>query len=158
VNVCLHEAEAYCRFAGRRLPTEVEWEVAASGEPGAGGRLALRKRRYPWGDAPPSPGRAHLDFRALHPIDVGALPDGDSAFGCRQMVGNVWEWTASPFLPYPGFSPGPYRDYSFPWFGSHGVLRGGSFATTGRLARSAFRNFYTPDRRDPWAGFRTCAP
>lgn len=158
VNVCLHEAEAYCRFAGRRLPTEMEWEVAASGEPGAGGRLAPRKRRYPWGDAPPSSGRAHLDFRALHPVDVGALPDGDSAFGCRQMVGNVWEWTASPFLPYPGFSPGPYRDYSLPWFGSHAVLRGGSFATTGRLARSAFRNFYTPDRRDPWAGFRTCAP
>jgi iron(II)-dependent oxidoreductase len=73
------------------------------------------------------------------------------------MIGNVWEWTASPFLPYPGFSPGPYRDYSVPWFGTHVVIRGGSFATTSRIARAGFRNFYTPERRDPWVGFRTCA-
>ncbi len=158
VNVCLHEAEAYCRWAGRRLPTEVEWEVAATGEPGPGGRLAPVKRRYPWGDAPPDPARSHLDFRALHALDVGALPAGDSAFGCRQMIGNVWEWTSSPFLPYPGFSPDPYREYSEPWFRTHHVVRGGSFATTGRLVRGAFRNFYEPHRRDPWIGFRTCAP
>ena len=157
VNVSLFEAEAYCRFARRRLPTELEWEVAAAGEPGAGGALAHRKRRYPWGDAPPTAALAHLDFRSLHPLDVGALPDGDSAFGCRQMLGNVWEWTGSPFLPYPGFSPGAYRDYSLPWFGNHQVIRGGSFATTSRIARNAFRNFYTPDRRDQWVGFRTCA-
>jgi iron(II)-dependent oxidoreductase len=116
------------------------------------------KRRFPWGDAPPDPDRAHLDFRALHALDVGALPAGDSAFGCRQMIGNVWEWTASAFLPYPGFSPDPYREYSEPWFGTHQVVRGGSFATTGRLVRNAFRNFYEPHRRDPWIGFRTCAP
>jgi iron(II)-dependent oxidoreductase len=157
VHVSLHEAEAYCRFVGRRLPTELEWEVAASAEPEGRG-LSPRKRRYPWGDAPPTPERAHLDFRALHAIDVGALPAGDSAFGCRQMIGNVWEWTASPFLPYPGFSAGPYRDYSQPWFGTHQVIRGGSFATTSRIAHNGFRNFYTPDRRDPWVGFRTCAP
>jgi ergothioneine biosynthesis protein EgtB len=158
VHVCLHEAEAFCRFARRRLPTEAEWEAAAAGEPGPGGGLAERKRRFPWGDDPPGPERAHLGFRALHAVDVGAFPAGDSAFGCRQMIGNVWEWTASAFLPYPGFSPDPYRDYSQPWFGTHQVARGGSFATTGRLVRSAFRNFYEPHRRDPWIGFRTCAP
>lgn len=157
VNVCLHEAEAYCRFARRRLPTELEWEVAAAGEPGPGGGLAPRKRRFPWGDEPPTPERAHLDFRALHALDVGALPGGDSAFGCRQMIGNVWEWTSSPFLPYPGFSPDPYKEYSQPWFATHHVVRGGSFATTGRLVRNGFRNFYEPHRRDPWIGFRTCA-
>jgi iron(II)-dependent oxidoreductase len=73
------------------------------------------------------------------------------------MLGNVWEWTASRFEPYPGFEPGPYRDYSKPWFGTHAVLRGGCFATRCRIARNAYRNFYTPDRRDVWAGFRTCA-
>jgi iron(II)-dependent oxidoreductase len=73
------------------------------------------------------------------------------------MIGNVWEWTASDFLPYPGFVPDPYREYSQPWFATHKVLRGGSFATPARLLRCTWRNFYTPDRRDPWAGFRTCA-
>jgi iron(II)-dependent oxidoreductase len=157
VHVCWFEAEAYCRFAGRRLPTEAEWEAAAAGEPGTGARLAPVRRRHPWGDTPPTPERAHLDFRALAPVDVGACPAGDSAFGCRQMLGNVWEWTASDFLPYPGFTPDPYLEYSQPWFGTHKVLKGGSFATTSRMIRNAFRNFYTPDRRDPWAGFRTCA-
>ncbi len=157
VNVCWFEAEAFCRWAGRRLPTEAEWEAAAACEPGPGGRLSPRKRRFPWGDAPPTPERAHLDARALHAVDVGALAAGDSAFGCRQMTGNVWEWTASPFVPYPGFEPGVYREYSLPWFGTHRVLRGGSFATPGRLLRNTWRNFYTPDRRDLWAGFRTCA-
>ncbi len=158
VNVCWFEAEAWCRWAGRRLPTEAEWEAAAAGEPGADGQLAPGKRRYPWGDEPPTSARAHLDGRALHAVDVGALPGGDSAFGCRQMLGNVWEWTASDFQPYPGFVPDPYKEYSQPWFGTHKVLRGGSFATPARLLRNTWRNFYTPDRRDPWAGFRTCAP
>jgi iron(II)-dependent oxidoreductase len=157
VHVSWFEAEAWCRWAGRRLPTEVEWEAAAAGERGPDGRLAPRKRRFPWGDAEATPERAHLDARALHARDVGGLPAGDSAFGCRQMIGNVWEWTASDFLPYPGFVADPYREYSQPWFGTHKVLRGGSFATPGRLIRNTWRNFYTPDRRDPWAGFRTCA-
>ena len=73
------------------------------------------------------------------------------------MIGNVWEWTASDFLPYPGFEPGPYREYSEPWFGDHKVLKGGCWATSSLVARPAFRNFYTQDRRDVWAGFRTCA-
>ncbi|WP_242342327.1 selenoneine synthase SenA [Anaeromyxobacter terrae] len=157
VNVAWFEAEAWCRWAGRRLPSEAEWEAAAAGEPGPGGRLSPGKRRFPWGEAPPDPGRAHLGARRLHALDVGALPAGDSAFGCRQLVGNVWEWTASDFLPYPGFAPDPYREYSQPWFGTHKVLRGGSFATPARLISTTFRNFYTPDRRDLWAGFRTCA-
>ncbi len=158
LHVCWYEAEAYCRWAGRRLPSEAEWEAAASGEPGPDGRLGPGRRRHPWGDEPPAPGRAHLDWAGPGCCDVGAYPDGDSAFGCRQMIGNVWEWTASDFLPYPGFAPDPYRDYSQPWFGTHKVLRGGSFATRGRMIRAGYRNFYTPDRRDVWAGFRTCAP
>jgi len=157
VNVCWFEADAFCRWAGRRLPSEAEWEAAAAGESGPGGTLTLRKRRFPWGDEEPTPARAHLDGRALRSVPVGAHPSGDSAFGCRQMLGNVWQWTASDFLPYPGFEPDPYREYSQPWFGSHKVLRGGSFATPARLVRNTWRNFYTPDRRDPWAGFRTCA-
>ncbi len=156
VHVSWFEAEAYCRWAGRRLPTEAEWEVAASAERGAGGLLAPR-RRFPWGDGPPDAARARLASGALHAADVGAHAAGDSALGCRQMIGNVWEWTASDFLPYPGFVADPYREYSQPWFGTHKVLRGGSFATPGRLLRNTFRNFYTPDRRDMWAGFRTCA-
>lgn len=158
VNVCWFEAGAFCRWARRRLPTEAEWEAAAAAEPGAGGALAPRKRRFPWGDDEPTPARARLGAGALHAAPVGAHGAGDSAFGCRQLLGNVWEWTASDFLPYPGFAADPYREYSQPWFGTHKVLRGGSFATPPRLLRNTWRNFYTPDRRDPWAGFRTCAP
>ncbi|HJZ87157.1 MAG TPA: selenoneine synthase SenA [Polyangia bacterium] len=158
IHVCFYEAEAYCRWAGRRLPTELEWEVAAAGEPDGSGRaLAARKRRFPWGDSPPTPERAHLDGRGLGCADVGALPAGDSAFGCRQMIGNVWEWTASDFLPYPGFVRDPYKEYSEPWFGDHKVLRGGCWVTRARLLRNTWRNFYQPHRRDVWAGFRTCA-
>jgi iron(II)-dependent oxidoreductase len=156
VNVCWYEADAFCRWAGRRLPSEAEWEAAAAAEP-EGGALGRRKRRFPWGDDPPAAARARLDARALSAAPVGAYAAGDAASGCRQLLGNVWEWTASDFLPYPGFTPGPYREYSEPWFGSHKVLRGGSFATPARLVTNTWRNFYTPDRRDPWAGFRTCA-
>jgi iron(II)-dependent oxidoreductase len=145
LHVNAHEAEAFCRFAGRRLPTEEEWEVAAG--PG---------RRWPWGDAEPGPAHARLEAAALAPGDVGDCAAGDAACGARQLTGNVWEWTASPFLPHSGFVPGPYREYSEPWFGNHRVLRGGSFATRARLARVSYRNFFTPDRRDVLAGFRTC--
>ena len=85
-----------------------------------------------------------------------SLPDGDSAFGCRQMIGNAWEWTASDFNAYPGFEPGAYKEYSAPWFGDHKVLRGGCWTTRSRMIHNAYRNFYKPDRRDVWAGFRTC--
>ena len=149
LHVCWFEAEAYCRWAGRRLPTEAEWELAAG---------TKDKRRFPWGDEPPGPAHANLDGRATGVVDVASHPAGDSAHGCRQLIGNVWEWTASDFAPYPGFVADPYREYSEPWFASpHKVLRGGCWATRARLLRNTWRNFYPPDRRDVLAGFRTCA-
>ena len=158
LHVNWYEADAFCRWAKRRLPTEAEWEIAASGEPTAAGQgIGEHRLRFPWGDEAPTPERANLDWRAMGCIDVRALPKGDSAFGCRQMIGNVWEWTASDFNPYPGFVPGPYKEYSAPWFGDHKVLRGGCWTTRSRLIHNAYRNFYQPDRRDVWAGFRTCA-
>ncbi len=158
IHVNWHEAAAYCRWAGRRLPTEAEWETAASGEPAASGRgLKTHKRRYPWGDDSPTLERANLNWSALGCVPVDALPAGDSAFGCRQMIGNVWEWTASDFQPYPGFVAGPYKEYSEPWYENHKVLRGGCWVTRSRLIHNCYRNFYPPDRRDVWAGFRTCA-
>ncbi len=156
IHVNWYEAEAFCQFAERRLPTEAEWELAASGESNRS-ELSRRRRRFPWGGEPPSSSRANLDGERLGCVDVGAFPEGDSAFGCRQMIGNVWEWTESAFMPYPGFAADPYKDYSEPWFGTHKVLRGGCWASRGRLLRSTWRNFYTPDRRDVLAGFRTCA-
>jgi gamma-glutamyl hercynylcysteine S-oxide synthase len=152
-----YEADAWCRWAKRRLPTEAEWEVAALGEPIRSG-LAETKRRWPWGDASPGPEHANLEFASHGPLDVAACAAGDSAFGCRQMIGNVWEWTASDFVPFAGFSADPYEDYSQPWFNSRKVLRGGSWATSARIARPGYRNFFTPERNDVIAGFRTCAP
>lgn len=158
VHVNWYESEAYCNWAGRRLPTEAEWEMAASpGPPSDSGKPSEEKRRFPWGNKPPDPNRANLDWHAMGCLEVGDLPAGDSAFGCRQMIGNVWEWTASDFQPYPGFLIDPYKEYSQPWFGTHKVLRGGCWTTRSRLIRNTWRNFYTPDRRDVWAGFRTCA-
>jgi ergothioneine biosynthesis protein EgtB len=158
LHVNWFEAESYCRWAKRRLPTEAEWEMAASCEPDVTvSTTGERKRRFPWGEETAVAGRANLDWRAGGCIDVRALPGSDSAFGCRQMIGNTWEWTASDFDPYPGFKPGPYQEYSAPWFGDHKVLRGGCWTTRSRMIHNAYRNFYKPDRRDVWAGFRTCA-
>jgi iron(II)-dependent oxidoreductase len=157
IHINWYEAEAYCRWAGRRLPSEAEWEAAASVGPDARGGLSSLKRRFPWGDDPPTATRAHLDGLSAGCTDVRALEEGDTASGCRQMTGNVWEWTRSDFLPYPGFVADPYEDYSRPWFETHKVLRGGCWATRSRLLRNTWRNFYTPDRRDVFAGFRTCA-
>jgi len=158
IHVNWYEAEAYCRWAGRRLPTEAEWEVAAAAEPNPEGRgLSPQKRRFPWGYELPTSARANLDWGAMGCIDVGALSAGDSTFGCRQMIGNVWEWTSSIFLPYPGFVIDPYKEYSDPWFETRKILRGGCWTTRSRMLRNTWRNFYTPDRRDVLAGFRTCA-
>ncbi len=150
VHVNWHEAQAYCRYAGRRLPGEAEWEYAASQ-----GAADAHKRRFPWGDALPDRERANTDGAGL--AAVAAHAAGDTPQGLRQMIGNVWEWTDTTFGPYPGFVVDPYREYSAPWFATHKVLRGGSFATPGRLLRNTWRNFYTPDRGDIFAGFRTCA-
>ncbi|PWT80165.1 MAG: ergothioneine biosynthesis protein EgtB [Acidobacteria bacterium] len=158
LHVNWFEADAYCRWGRRRLPTEAEWEMAASGELNSDGNsVSERKRRFPWGNAVPTPNHANLDWRSGGSIDVRALPESDSAFGCRQMIGNVWEWTVTDFNPYPGFKAGPYKEYSAPWFGDHKVLRGGCWATRSQIIHNGYRNFYKPDRRDVWAGFRTCA-
>ncbi len=161
MHVNWYEANAYCAFAGRRLPTELEWEVAAVGEPDAKGvQLGASKRDQPWlglGSAQSRDRRANLDSSAGGLVDVAAFGEGDSAFGCRQMMGNVWEWTSSDFLPYPGFSPDTYKEYSEPWFGTRKVLRGGCWTTRARLVTPVYRNFFTPERRDIFAGFRTCA-
>ncbi len=159
VYVNWYEAEAYCRWAKRRLPTEAEWEMAAGAEPTLDGRgITGRKRRFPWGNDPPTPVRANLDYRAAGTVDVRALAPGDSAFGCRQMIGNVWEWVADTFEPYPGFECDPYKEYSQPYFGQKKVLKGGCWTTRSRLIRNSWRNFFKRHRRNIFAGFRTCAP
>lgn len=150
-HVCWHEADAYARWSGRRLPTEAEWEVAASVD--ADGQ----KRRFPWGNEEPCEVTANLGQRHDGPAAVGAYPAGASAHGCLQMVGDVWEWTSSDFEAYPGFSSFPYREYSEVFFGSgYKVLRGGCWATSPRSARCTFRNWDHPTRRQIFSGFR-CA-
>ncbi|MEU9419320.1 ergothioneine biosynthesis protein EgtB [Streptomyces sp. NPDC048272] len=151
LHVSWYEADAYARWAGRRLPTETEWEKAARYDPGTG-----RSARYPWGDADPTPTHANLGQRHLRPASAGSYPAGASPLGVRQLIGDVWEWTASDFLPYPGFRPFPYREYSEVFFGpEHKVLRGGSFAVDQVACRGTFRNWDLPVRRQIFAGFRT---
>jgi len=158
IHVSWHEANAYCRWAGRRLPSEAEWEAAAAAEPSADGiSLSSNKRRFPWGDKLPDDNQANLDGYALGTVDVAAFADGDSAFGCRQMIGNVWEWTVDTFAPYPGFEADMYQDYSQPLFGITKTLRGGAWTTRARMIRNSWRTYYGPDRNDVFAGFRTCA-
>jgi iron(II)-dependent oxidoreductase len=150
-HVCWYEADAYARWAGKRLPTEAEWEKAASWGPDG------RKRRWPWGDAPPTPAHANLGQSHFGPAPVGSYPAGASAWGVQQMVGDVWEWTASDFSAHPGFGSFPYREYSEVFFGpDYKVLRGGSWATDPVAMRSTFRNWDYPIRRQIFAGFR-CA-
>lgn len=150
-HVCCHEADAYARWAGRRLPTEAEWEKAATWDPAAG-----RKRRFPWGDEPPTAARANVGARHHQPAPVGSYPAGASPFGARQLVGDVWEWTDSGFHAYPGFRSFPYREYSEVFFGrDYRVLRGGSWATDPTACRATFRNWDHPVRRQIFAGFRT---
>ena len=158
IHVCWFEAQAYCRWAERRLPTEAEWEVAASAEASEDGKsLSSTKRRFPWGDDAPRTDQANLDGYALGTVDVAAHAAGDSAFGCRQMIGNVWEWTQDTFEPYPEFEADMYQDYSQPLFGITRVLRGGAWTTRGRMIRNSWRTYYGPNRNDVFAGFRTCS-
>ena len=151
MHVSWHEADAYARWAGKRLPSEAEWERAAGWDPGA-----KRARRYPWGDEEPTPARANLDQLGFGPMPPGAL-DGATPEGVRAMLGDCWEWTASPFTGYPGFRAFPYREYSEIFFGDrYRVLRGGSWATRTSVARNSFRNWDLPERRQIFSGFR-CA-
>ena len=151
-HVCWYEAEAYARFAGKRLPTEIEWEAAASWDPATG-----TKRAFPWGDAPADRTLANLDQLAFGTAPIGSYPRNVSPIGCHGMIGDVWEWTASDFGPWPGFEAFPYQEYSEVFFGTdYKVLRGGSWATRPGAVRNTFRNWDYPIRRQICSGFR-CA-
>ena len=152
MHVCFYEADAYARWAGKRLPTESEWEKAARHDPHSG-----TVRQYPWGDDDATPDRANLGQDHLQPAEVGAYPAGVSPLGIHQLIGDVWEWTSSDFTGYPGFAAWPYREYSEVFFGPEcKVLRGGSFAADRVACRGTFRNWDYPIRRQIFAGFR-CA-
>lgn len=151
VHVCYYEAEAYAAWAGRRLPTEAEWEKAARWHPDT-----QRSRRYPWGDADPTPAHANLGQGHLRPALAGSYPAGASPLGVHQLMGDVWEWTSSTLSPYPGFRPFPYDEYTKVFLGAdYQVLRGGSFGTDRAACRGTFRNWDYPIRRQIFAGFRT---
>ncbi|MGH3977908.1 MAG: ergothioneine biosynthesis protein EgtB [Pseudonocardiaceae bacterium] len=152
VHVCFFEAQAYAAWAGKRLPTEAEWEKAARVDPATG-----HSRRYPWGDEDPTPEHANLGQRHLQPALAGSYPAGASPLGIHQLIGDVWEWTSSGFTGYPGFAPFPYKEYSEVFLGGdYRMLRGGSFGTDPAACRGTFRNWDHPVRRQIFAGFR-CA-
>jgi gamma-glutamyl hercynylcysteine S-oxide synthase len=152
MHVCYHEAEAFARWAAKRLPTEAEWEAAATWNPALGAQ-----QQWPWGDADANAGRANIDQLMFGTAPVGAYPQNVSPIGCHGMIGDVWEWTSSDFGPYPGYVSFPYREYSEAFFGSeYKVLRGGSWATRAIAGRSTFRNWDYPIRRQIFSGFR-CA-
>jgi len=150
VFVDYSDAQAFARWAGFRLPTEFEYQRAVRGN---------TTRLYPWGDEWDD--ARYCATNALRGINqafpVGSYPAGKSEVGIYDLAGNVWEWTASDFMPYPGFVVDPYEQYSRPWFGCRKVLRGGCWMTRTRMLRPTWRNYFTPDRRDVFAGFRTCA-
>ena len=151
MHVSWYEAVAFCKWSNRRLPTEAEWEFAAASNPNVAKDNHYEKIINPDGID------ANLDCTNLGTVNVAAFPKSDNAFGCRQMFGNVWEWTSSTFKPYPGFSPDWYSEYSRPLFEQTKVLRGGAWTTRSRMLRNTLRNYYGPDRNDVFAGFRTCA-
>jgi iron(II)-dependent oxidoreductase len=151
VHVSWFEADAFARAHGARLPTEAEWEKAATWDQER--QTALT---HPWGDEPPVPGHhANLDQLGQGPAVAGSLPAGASPYGCLGMIGDVWEWTATEFDGYPGFEPFPYREYSQVFFaGGYRVLRGGSWATRPRVGTATFRNWDLPERRQIFSGLR----
>jgi iron(II)-dependent oxidoreductase len=151
-HVTYHEADAYARFAGKRLPTEQEWEVAAGWDAANDRMLA-----FPWGDEPPTPEHANVDQLSFGAAPIGSYTKNWSPLGCYGMIGDVWEWTSSDFSKYPGYETFPYPEYSELFFGSdYKVLRGGSWATRPGAIRNSFRNWDYPIRRQIFAGFR-CA-
>lgn len=151
-HVCYFEADAFARWAGKRLPTEFEWEAASSWDPSSSS-----SRRFPWGDDPSAPLHANLDQLTFSTAPVGAYPENVSPLGCYGMIGDVWEWTATDFHGYPGYRSFPYPEYSETSFGTqYKVLRGGSWATRPGAVRNSFRNWDFPIRRQIFSGFR-CA-
>ena len=151
VNVSYYEADAYARWAGKRLPTESEWEKAASWND-----ELQRKTLYPWGDHRPIPKHANLlESYLWAPSKVGAYPAGKSYYGCHQMIGDVWEWTSSEYVLYPGFRS-KFSEYTDKWTINQKVLRGGCFATPTAQIRNSYRNYFKPHERILFAGFR-CA-
>jgi gamma-glutamyl hercynylcysteine S-oxide synthase len=151
VHVSWFEADAFARAHDARLPTESEWEKAATWDQETGAA-----RTYPWGEQFPAPGRyANLDLAHPGPQPAGDVGADASPYGCRQMLGDVWEWTATEFRGYDGFRPYPYREYSEVFFGpDYKVLKGGSWATRARVITPTFRNWDYPQRRQIFAGFR----
>ena len=153
IHVSWDEAAAYARFRGKRLPTEAEWEKAASWDPATG-----ESHRYPWGEAAPLPALANFRPTSFGPAPAGVYPDAASPCGALGMIGDQWEWTSTEFAPYPGFRAHPYREYSEAFFGrGYRVLRGGSWATHPRVVDNRFRNWDLPERRQIFAGFRCAA-
>jgi ergothioneine biosynthesis protein EgtB len=151
VNVSYYEADAYARWAGKRLPTEAEWEKAASWN-----ENLQRKTMYPWGDAEPTPRHANLmESWIWSPTKIGSYPEGRSYYGCHQMVGDVWEWTSSEYVLYPGFMS-KFQEYTDKWAINQKVLRGGCFATPSKQIRNSYRNYFKPHERILFSGFR-CA-
>jgi iron(II)-dependent oxidoreductase len=151
-HVCFFEAEAYARSVGKRLPTEQEWEAAATWDPNRG-----VQQLYPWGAEPLTAALANVDQLSFGTAQVNAYARNVSPIGCYGMIGDVWEWTATDFRAHPGFEAFPYPEYSEVFFGTeYKVLRGGSWATSADVARATFRNWDYPIRRQIFAGFR-CA-
>ena len=151
-HVCYYEAEAFANWAGKRLPTEFEWEVAASWNPST-----EHAQKFPWGDSKADSHSANIDQLAFGTAPIDAFRRNISPLGCYGMIGDVWEWTSSDFNGYPGFKSFPYKEYSEEFFGSeYKVLRGGSWATRPGAIRNTFRNWDYPIRRQIFSGFR-CA-
>jgi len=150
-HVSYYEADAYCKWAGKRLPTEAEWEKAACWD-----EEKQEKTIYPWGNEYPTTEKCNL-FESYYwgCSNIGTFPKGRSPSGCQHMIGDVWEWTSSEFTGYPGFRSG-FDEYNDKWFTNQKVLRGGSFATPNMSIRGSYRNFFRLDERWLFAGFR-CA-
>ncbi|MGB6331258.1 MAG: SUMF1/EgtB/PvdO family nonheme iron enzyme, partial [Candidatus Sulfotelmatobacter sp.] len=150
VYVSQAEAKAYARWAGKSLPTEAEWQRAAHATPQG------NERAYPWGNEAPIHSFGNFDFARWDPAPVNAFPEGQSAFGVHGMLGNGWEWTSTPFAPFPGFEPFSfYRGYSADFFdGKHFVMKGGSTRTAACMLRRTFRNWFQAHYQFVYTGFR----
>ncbi|HEY8205765.1 MAG TPA: SUMF1/EgtB/PvdO family nonheme iron enzyme, partial [Pyrinomonadaceae bacterium] len=150
-HVSFLEASAYAKWAGKRLPTEAEWEKAAMFS-----HSSTTKQEFPWGGSAPDESKGNLFENGLWSVAaIGAFPEGQTSHGCHQMIGDVWEWTTSDYVPYPGFKS-DFDEYNDKWFVGQKVLRGGSYATPQIHIRSTYRNFFYPHERWMIAGFR-CA-